>query len=154
MTGGQVIAQGVEIVAHGSNCRAWTGAERVIHTSVRYDVEQCIMPEDAMYFFRRTLRIRCILGRSRQWKPHRFVQTILLSYVVLYDNTRGVTRIGTEVLKVPATCKTGDRQNCPPHTIMRTSRPRTRHARGSIIGARRAARAPGTRVAQSFCISL
>jgi hypothetical protein len=33
---------------------------------------------------------------------------------------------------------------------MRASRPRTRHARGSIIGARRAARAPGTRVAQSL----
>ena len=88
-----------------------------------------------MYFFRRTLRIRCILGRSRQWKPHRFVQTILLSYVVLYDNTRGVTRIGTEVLKVPATCKTGDRRDCAPYTCgyMRARRPRTRHARGSII---------------------
>ena len=70
--------------------------------------------------------------KSGQWKPHRCVQTILLSYVVLYDNTGGVTRKGTEGLEVTATCKTGDLRNCAPHTCGRD------------------ARAPGTHVAQSL----
>jgi len=32
-----------------------------------------------------------------------------------------------------ATCKTVDRRDCAPHTVMRAGRPRTRHARGSIM---------------------
>ena len=33
----------------------------------------------------------------------------------------------------PATCKTVARRDCAPHTVMRAGRPRTRHARGSIM---------------------
>jgi hypothetical protein len=33
----------------------------------------------------------------------------------------------------PATCKTVDRRDCAPHTVMRAGRPRTRHAHGSIM---------------------
>ncbi len=57
---------------------------------------------------------------------------ILLPYIVLYDNTRGVTRIGTEGPGVTATCKTVDRRNCAPYTCGRD------------------ARAPDTHVAQSL----
>ena len=32
-----------------------------------------------------------------------------------------------------ATCKTVDRRDCAPHTVMRAGRPRTRHAHGSIM---------------------
>jgi hypothetical protein len=32
-----------------------------------------------------------------------------------------------------ATCKTVARRDCAPHTVMRAGRPRTRHARGSIM---------------------
>jgi len=34
---------------------------------------------------------------------------------------------------VTATCKTVARRDCAPHTVMRAGRPRTRHARGSIV---------------------